>query len=102
MYVYLNFLSIIKTCAIIYFAIGCPAMYSVASSILKILSASASGISIANSSSIAMTTSTESRESSPRSSLNLADGDTFAGSTLSKFLTTFTMRSVTSPASMKV
>jgi len=81
---------------------GCPAIYSVASSILKILSASASGISIANSSSMAITTSTESRESRPRSSANLEDGVTFEGSTLSKFLTTVRIRSVTSLGSMKV
>ena len=77
-------------------------MYSTASSTLKILSASASGISIANSSSIAITTSTASNESRPRSSANLEEAVTLTGSTLSKFLTTVTMRSETSFGSTNV
>ena len=77
-------------------------MYSTASAMLVILSASASGISIANSSSIAITTSTESSESNPKSASNLESGLTLAGSTLSKFLTTVTIRSFTSDASRKV
>lgn len=77
-------------------------MYSTASSTLKILSASASGISIANSSSMAITTSTESKESRPRSSENLADGVTLVASTLSKFFTTVMIRSDASDASRKV
>jgi hypothetical protein len=44
----------------------------------NILSASESGISILNSSSIAITTSTESKESKSKSSLNLASGVTLS------------------------
>ena len=77
-------------------------MYSTASSMLAILSASASGISMANSSSMAITTSTASNESRPKSSANLDEGVTLEGSTLSKFFTTVTMRSATSAGSMKV
>ena len=51
---------------------------------------------------MAMTTSTESKESRPRSSENLADGVTLVASTLSKFLTTVMIRSDTSDASRKV
>ena len=58
---------------LIYLAMGWQEMYSTASSMLVILSASASGISMANSSSMAITTSTESSESRPRSSANLED-----------------------------
>lgn len=55
-------------------------MNETASATDKILSASASGISIANSSSIANTTSTMSKESKSNSS-NFAFGDTFEEST---------------------
>lgn len=48
-----------------------------------ILSASESGISMVNSSSMAITTSTASRESSDKSSLNKAVSETFVGSTCS-------------------
>ena len=57
------------------------------------------GISTANSSSMAITTSTVSSESRPRSAPNDAFGPTFAGSTLLKFFTTDTTRSVTSDLS---
>ena len=63
------------------------------------MSASASGISTANSSSMAITTSTVSSESKPRSAPNDEEGPTFAGSTLLKFFTTATTRSVTSDLS---
>eukprot|EP00640_Fibrocapsa_japonica_P006128 CAMPEP_0113936252 /NCGR_PEP_ID=MMETSP1339-20121228/3202_1 /TAXON_ID=94617 /ORGANISM="Fibrocapsa japonica" /LENGTH=118 /DNA_ID=CAMNT_0000938659 /DNA_START=323 /DNA_END=676 /DNA_ORIENTATION=- /assembly_acc=CAM_ASM_000762 len=72
-----------------------------ASSTERILSASASGISMANSSSTAITTSTASRESKPKSSLKWAVGVTFVGSTFSKFLTTPIIRSVTWALSKK-
>merc|ERR1719464_2041722 len=67
-----------------------------------ILSASTSGISIANSSSIAITTSTASSESRPRSSENFEAAETFEGSTLSKFFTTEMIRDDTSFGFMKV
>jgi len=86
----------------IYLAMGWAETYSTASDTLPILSASASGISIANSSSIAITTSTASRESRPRSSPNLDVGWTFAGSILSKFLITVMIRSCTSAGGRKV
>lgn len=66
---------------------------------LNILSASWSGISIANSSSIAMTTSTMSKLSKPKSSANFVVAVTFDGSTWSKFLTTDKIRSETSEGS---
>src|SRR3972149_2274139 len=56
-------------------------MYSVASLTVTISSASSSGISMPNSSSKAMTSSTMSRESAPRSSMNLASGVTSSAST---------------------
>lgn len=77
-------------------------MYSTASATEAILSASASGISIANSSSMAMTTSTASKESNPRSSVNLAPSVTLLASTLSKALITSVIRPVTSAGSKKV
>lgn len=61
----------------IYFAIGWFAIKSVTSLIAKNLSASESGISMTNSSSQAMTTSTASRESKSRSSLKRAVAETF-------------------------
>ena len=72
-----------------YLASGFLLMYSIASWVDLMLSASVSGISMLNSSSIAITTSTASKLSSPRSVLNVAVGVTFLASTLSKFLTTF-------------
>ena len=57
-------------------ALALFARYSTASDTDVILSASASGISTANSSSIAMTTSTVSRLSRPRSAENEDVGDT--------------------------
>jgi hypothetical protein len=57
---------------------------------------------MANSSSIAITISTASRESKPRSSLNLEVAVTLVGSTLSKFLTTVRIRSWTSAGGRKV
>ena len=51
-------------------------MYVTASVIDKILSASESGISMQNSSSIAITTSTASKESRSRSSLKRDEGET--------------------------
>ena len=78
---------------------GCVLMYLTASSILRILSLSVSGISIANSSSIAITTSTVSRESSPRSAENCEAEVTFEASTLSKLDTTVITRLLTTPAS---
>jgi len=59
-----------------HFACGWLAMKAMASAVDWILSASLSGISIPNSSSYAITTSTVSSESSP-SSLKLTLGDTF-------------------------
>src|SRR5690606_34943921 len=56
-------------------------MYSMASPTVCIFSASSSGISIPNSSSNAMTSSTVSRESAPRSSTNEASPVTFSAST---------------------
>lgn len=50
-----------------YLACGCAARYEIASAVDESLSASASGISMPNSSSRAMTSSTASRESRPRS-----------------------------------
>ncbi|RUS33279.1 hypothetical protein BC938DRAFT_472261 [Jimgerdemannia flammicorona] len=59
-------------------------MYSTACTADLISSASLSGISTENSSSIAITTSTVSSESRPRSFEKWAFSDTLAGSTLSK------------------
>lgn len=53
-------------------------MYEIASDVDKILSASLSGISIENSSSNAITTSTVSRLSSPRSFWKAAEGFTYS------------------------
>jgi hypothetical protein len=71
---------------IIYLAIGCVDTKATASAIENILSASESGISIQNSSSIAMTISTASRESKSKSSLNLAVADTLEALTFKKIL----------------
>mmetsp|Transcript_33350 Transcript_33350/g.84249 ORF Transcript_33350/g.84249 Transcript_33350/m.84249 type:complete len:233 (-) Transcript_33350:19-717(-) len=79
-----------------YLAWGWEAMYSTALATVLIFSASESGISTANSSSNAITTSTVSRESRPRSLVKDASGVTLAGSTFWKFLTTFMTRSSTS------
>ena len=51
---------------------------------------------------MAMTTSTESRESNPKSSANLESDFTLAGSHLSKFLTTVMILSLTSAGLRKV
>ena len=51
-----------------------PFKYSIASPTVRIFSASSSGISISNFSSNAMTSSTVSSESAPRSSMNEASG----------------------------
>src|SRR5829696_6188745 len=64
-----------------YFFLLWDSMYSTASFTRVIFSASSSGISIPNSSSKAMTSSTVSRESAPRSSTNDASGVTSSSST---------------------
>src|SRR5215208_6939409 len=64
-----------------YFFLLWDSMYSTASLTRVIFSASSSGISIPNSSSNAMTSSTVSRESAPRSSTNDASGVTSSSST---------------------
>src|SRR5262245_37168383 len=56
-------------------------MYWIASPTVVIFSASSSGISMSNSSSNAITSSTVSRESAPRSSMNFAAGITSFSST---------------------
>ncbi len=65
----------------VYLAIGCVEIYWMASATDRILSASLSGISIQNSSSIAITISTASKLSNERSSANRADGVSFAALT---------------------
>src|SRR5215217_6747628 len=65
----------------VYFFLLWDSMYSTASLTRVIFSASSSGISIPNSSSNAMTSSTVSRESAPRSSTNDASGVTSSSST---------------------
>ena len=62
----------------VHFAIGCDETKATASATDNILSASVSGISMENSSSISITISTASRESKSRSSLNRATGVTFS------------------------
>src|SRR6185295_11203216 len=64
-----------------YFFLPWESMYSTASFTRVIFSASSSGISIPNSSSNAMTSSTVSSESAPRSSTNDASGVTSSSST---------------------
>jgi len=71
-------------------------MYSIASLVDLIWSASASGISMLNSSSNAMTISTASKLSSPKSAEKEAVGVTFFGSTLSKHFTILITLSVIS------
>src|SRR3954464_161779 len=61
--------------------LACDSMYSTASFTRVIFSASSSGISMPNSSSKAMTSSTVSSESAPRSSTNDASGVTSSSST---------------------
>src|SRR3954462_10448277 len=75
-------------------------MYSTASRTLLIFSASSSGISIPNSSSKAITSSTMSRESAPRSSVKLASRVTSSSSTPScstMMLLTFSATAIAFP-----
>ena len=61
-----------------------------ASPTVRMVSAASSGISQPNSSSKAMTSSTVSRLSAPRSSIKLASGVTFSGSTFASDYVAFT------------
>src|SRR6185369_7085467 len=71
----------LRLSAIYFLDLACDSMYSTASLTRVIFSASSSGISMPNSSSNAITSSTVSRESAPRSSTNDASGVTSSSST---------------------